>query len=112
PWCFVCDLQPARRTAWRRQSRIGELPDADAAAPAWIGKHFVPPDVFGRVLDLATSGISGIISDWRNLSRPATGRSPAPAQCLRRIGHALHRAVDRESFLAVLWRSGGRARAR
>src|SRR2546421_13108647 len=78
-WRNLRRLQPAGRAAWSRQSRVGELGHADGAAQAGERDDSVSRDVLGRVAELAASRLSRVVSDGRDLSWPASGRSSTSA---------------------------------
>src|ERR1022692_4681555 len=71
----------------------------------------VAADVLGGIADLAASRLSGAVSDGRDLSRRAAGRSPASSQCVLRDFSALYAAALRKSFVGIVRRTGGRTSA-
>ncbi len=63
----VCQLQPARRPARRREGRIGQLFHADGTTPAGPGYDFVSRDVFRGVNHRAAARLPGNFSNGREL---------------------------------------------
>src|ERR1700722_2545342 len=93
PRAIVCHLQPAGRATGRGQGRIGKLPDDDGTA-SFMGRHAATAtNVFSGVADVAASGVSGAVSDRRDVSWRAVGRSSTSAQCFCGTGGAVY-ALD------------------
>src|SRR4051794_15372782 len=105
-------IQPSGRAAWRRQGTIGELADADAASFAGPWGDRIPRDAFGGALDDAASRFPRVVSDGRDLSRTATGRSSAPARSVHGDVRALRSAVRGQMAVDPLRRACRRTRAR